>query len=113
MARRNYYPTGALDDITTDILGLLPKTLNDNDHIIIVTGRYRKLTRVVPMSKTTSPYIAAVMLNQWILPYGTLRIILSDNGPQFVAVFWTTVCSILCIQRKMTTALHPHQNGQA
>lgn len=67
-----------------DLLGPLLNTQNDNQYIIFITDWYIKPTHAIPMSKTTSPYTAAVMINHWILPFEISNTILSDNVPQFV-----------------------------
>ena len=106
-------PRGPLADIAMDLLGPLPMTKNGNQFILVITCRYSKLTRSIPMSKTTAPFIATSTLNHWILPYGIPESILTDNGSQFIAEFFKTVCYILGIKRKTTTAYHPQTNGQA
>ena len=106
-------PTGPLDDIAIDLLGPLPRTKNGNSFIAVITDRYSKLTRAIPMKETTAPFMAATLLNNWIIPYGIPNSILSDNGPQFVAEFWKTTLAILGINHKTTTSYHPQTNGQA
>lgn len=51
------------------------------------------------MSKTTAPYVAAVILNNWIFPYGIPNTIFYDNGPQFIAEFFKTICHIFDIRQ--------------
>lgn len=47
-----YIASGALQFIVMDILSLLPKTTNDNQLVVIMTNRYYKFTRAVPILKT-------------------------------------------------------------
>lgn len=96
-----------------DLLGPLPKTRNEDQFIIVITDRYSKLTSSVPISMTTAPYIASVMLNHCIIPYEIPNSILYDNGPQFVAELWKNTCHILGFRLKTTTAYHPQTNVQA
>ena len=110
---RLFPPTGPLQDVAMDLLGPLPKTRLGNQYVLVITDRFSKLTRAIPMAKTTAPFIAAVFLNNWIMPYGIPDTILTDNGSQFIAEFFKTVCHILGVRRKTTTAYHPQTNGQA
>ena len=106
-------PSGPLDDIAMDLLGPLPQTRNGNQFILVITDRYSKLARAIPMNKTTAPFVAAAVLNNWIFCYGIPNTILTDNGTQFISEFFKTVCHIMGIRRKTTTAYHPQTNGQA
>lgn len=99
-----FAPTNPIDDIAIYLMGPLPKTHKENQFIIVSTDRYRKLTRTVPMSNTTATYIDSVIRNHWIIPYGIQNTILTVNGSHFVANFSKTVCHILAVRRKTTTA---------
>ena len=96
-----------------DILGTLPRTRLGNQYILVVTDCFSMLTRCTPMGKTTAPFVAAAFLNNWVMAYGIPDTILTDNGSQFVSEFFKTICYVLGIRRKTTTAYHPQTNGQA
>jgi hypothetical protein len=38
--------------------------------------------------------------------------VVSDRGAQFVSEYWSTLCKILQIDRKLSTAYHPETDGQ-
>lgn len=59
------------------------------------------------MSKTTAPYVAATILNNWISQYDIRNTILSDNCPQSIAKLFKTVCHILGIRQKKATLISP------
>lgn len=40
------------------------------------------------------------------------RILLSDNGPQFVSNFWKEFFSLLQTDIRLTSSYHPQSNGQ-
>lgn len=42
---------GPLELVAIDILVSLPRTLNRNQHVIVMTERYVKLTRAIPAKK--------------------------------------------------------------
>lgn len=94
-----------------DLLGTLQMTKNNNQHII--KDRYRKLRRAVPMSNITAPYVASVLMYHRSFPTGLQNTIISNNGPQFLAVFYKTFCQILGIRRKTKTAYYPATNSKA
>lgn len=64
-----------------DILGPLPRTTSDNQHVVIATGRYSKLTRATRWGEIASTHLATVFLYTWIPPNGIPSYVLTDNGP--------------------------------
>ena len=105
-------PSGPLRDIAMDLISPLPKTKTGATAILVITDRYGKLCRAIPLKKTDSTTVAASMLNNWFYPYGLPDTLLTDNGSQFISAFFEYVCSVLGIKRIGTTAYHPKTNGQ-
>ncbi len=44
--------------------------------------------------------------------YDLLNSIVSDHGLVFTSKFWSSLCYILGIKQKFSTAFHPQTNGQ-
>lgn len=103
---------GPLEFVAIDILGPLPVSTSGNRFVLVVTDRFSKLTRSIPMKMTTAVKVAEQFVEQWIIPYGAPDYLLSDNGPQFVAKFFEAICTCLTIKHLTTTAYHPETNGQ-
>lgn len=89
-----------------DILGPLPKTSAGNQFVFAMNDRYSRLTRAVPVSKTTASRAALTIIDNWIMPYGIPNFLLTDSGQQFVRKFFNALCSILGIKQLTTTAVH-------
>ena len=104
---------GPLEYVAMDILGPLPKSAKGNQYILVITDRYTKLARAIPLATTTAPVVAEAFLDYWVYPYGMPNYLLTDNGTQFVSKFFETICSYLGIKHLTTTAYHPECNGQA
>ena len=51
------------------------------------------------------------MFHGWILRFGVPAVITSDRGAQFTSSLWFTICSLLKIKHKTTTAFHHQSNG--
>jgi len=100
-------------DEATDLFGLLAKTAAGNEYIMVITDRFSKLVRAIPMGKVRAVNCASVLLDYWIGAYGPPDRILSDGGPQFTAQFWHQVCNLLSVEAKVTTPSRPQTNGQA
>lgn len=53
-----------------DIVGLLLKTLIDNQFVLDMTDCFSKLTKSVSAFKTTVSHIAPLLMEEWIVQYG-------------------------------------------
>ena len=103
---------GPLSFVAMDLLGPLPNTAHGNQHVLVITDRFTKLTRSISLQPTISSVVANAFLDNWIYIYGALRYVLTDNNPQFAAKFFDAVCALLGVQQYLTTAYHPQWNGQ-
>ena len=95
-----------------DILGPLPKTEHGNRFLLVITDRFSKLTRTVPLRTITALVVAKAFCDAWVFSYGPPHYLLTDNGTQFNAKFFLAVCRELGIAKIFTTAYHPQTNGQ-
>ncbi|CAN8062790.1 unnamed protein product [Agarophyton chilense] len=96
-----------------DILMPLPNSSHGKRVVLVITDRFIKLTRALPVRKTTATDVATAFLSHCVYPYGTLLYLLMDNGSQFVSKFFSQVCATLGIKYVTTTAYHPQTNDQA
>jgi transposase InsO family protein len=101
-----------LEYVSMDILGPLPKTDHGNRFLLVITDRFSKLTRTVPLRTITAFNVAKAFCDAWVFAYGPPRYLLTDNGAQFAAKFFLAVCRELGIAKVFTTAYHPQTNGQ-
>jgi Integrase zinc binding domain/Integrase core domain len=93
-----------LEFIEIDILGPLPKTAHGNRFLLVISDRFSKLTRTVPMRTNTALAVAKAFCDHWVFAYGPPRFLLSDNGTQFTAKLFVEVCRELGIAKVFTTA---------
>ncbi|CAN8063813.1 unnamed protein product [Agarophyton chilense] len=103
---------GPLKFVAIDLLGPLPQTKNGDQHIIVITDRFSKLTRAIPLKETNSTTLAIAFLNNWVYLYGAPLYLLTDNGSNLESKFFEAVCNLLGIKHYFTTAYHPQMNGQ-
>ena len=57
-------------EITTDLFGPLAKTAAGHEYIMVITDRFSKLVRAIPMGQTRAVDCASVLLDYWIGAYG-------------------------------------------
>jgi hypothetical protein len=104
--------SGPLEFVAMDMLGPLPKTEHGNRFLLVISDRFSKLTRTVPLRTITALGVAKAFCYAWVFSYGTPRYLLTDNGTQFNAKFFLSFCRELGISKIFTTAYHPQTNGQ-
>jgi hypothetical protein len=95
-----------------DILGPLPKTEHGNRFLLVISDRFSKLTRTVPLRTITLLGVAKAFCDAWVFSYGPPCYLLTDNGTLFNAKVFLSVCRELGIAKIFTTAYHPQTNGQ-
>jgi len=99
-------------DIAVDLFGRLPRTAAGHRYILVITDRFTKLVRALPMDVTTAVDCASAVLDYWVAAHGPPDRLLSDGGPQFTSHFWGQVCNLLSIEPKVTSPSHPQTNWQ-
>jgi hypothetical protein len=101
-----------LEYVEVDVLGPLPKTEHGNRFLLVMTGRFSKLTRTVPLRSISAFKVARAFCEKRVFVYGAPRYVLTDNGTQFSAKFLLAVCRELGIGKLFITGYHPQTNGQ-
>ncbi len=65
----------------------------------------------IPLTNTAATDVAAALFSGWICRFGVPDTITSDRGPQFTSNVWNSLCVLLQIKHRPTTAYHPQANG--
>ncbi len=58
------------------------------------------------------PGLAEVIINMIMCYYGVLEAIVTDQSLLFPSKFWSSICYLLEIKKKLFTAFHPKIDGQ-
>jgi len=95
-----------------DLIGPLYKTAAGHRFILVITDRFTKLVRAIPMDGTSAVDCAFVVLDYWVAAYGPSDRLLSDEGPQSTSHLWGQVCNLFSIEPEVTSPSHPQTNGQ-
>ena len=101
-----------LEFVSIDILGPLPRSQSGNKYLLVISDRYSKYTKTVLLRSISSWTVAKAFCEHWAFVFGPPKLLLSDNGGQFMSKFFQSVCNILGTRNLFTTAYHPQTNGQ-
>ena len=104
--------TKPLASLCIDMLGPLTKSKRRYVFLLVITDRFTKLTRVIPLRKITAYNVTVAFFEHWIFPYGPPECVISDNEKQCAAKFFQAVCEQLGISNVFTSTYHPQTNGQ-
>ena len=107
-----FTPNAPVEFVAIDILGKLITKSRGNRYILVISDRYSKLVRTVPLKKISAVHIAQAFVHNWVFVYGPPVTLLSDNGTQFTAKYFQNICRILGTRNVFTTTYHPQANGQ-
>ena len=70
-----------------------------------------KYTIAVQILQQDAQTIARVFVEEIVLKFGILQVILTDQGSNFLSELFTNVCKLLKIKKLKTAAYHPQTNG--
>ena len=101
-----------MEFVAMDFLDPLPKSHSVKRHVLVITDRFTKLSRAIPLRDTNAATTALAFLEHWVFVYGALTYLLTNRRANFTTKFFQAVCSSLGVRNLFTTAYHPQTNGQ-
>lgn len=105
-------PKGPWQSVSMDIITSLP-SCDGYDSILVFVDRFSKYVIFVPTQSTLdSKGFARLFVNHVVVSHGMPTEVVSDRGPQFSSQFWGDVCTLLCVDRCLSSAYHPETDGQ-
>lgn len=83
------------------------------DSICVIVDRFTKMTHYIPCHKTiTAQKLAQIFLREIVRLHDLPNTIISDRGSVFASSFWTELCRLMKIDRRMSTIFHSPTDGQ-
>jgi len=96
-----------------DLIMDLPKSQGFDSILTIVDQGCSKAAKFIPCTKTINGTGVALKYLKHLVPwFGLPKRIISDHDPQFTSAFAKEMCKALGIQQNLSTAFHPHTDGQ-
>ena len=104
-------PGCAFDKIAIDIVGPCQRTKNNNEYILTMQDQLSKFCLAVPLKDTLATTIADTLVKRFICIFGSPRVLLSDQGKNFLSSLMNRVAKRFKIKKIRTTSYHPQSNG--
>jgi hypothetical protein len=106
-------PEGRWTSISMDWITHLPKTKEGFDSIVVFVDRFTKRAHFAECKMSdTAQDLAMIFLREIVRHHGIPLSIVSDRDPKLTSSFWKEVCTLLQVQQRMSTAMHPQTDGQ-
>ena len=102
--------TSPLQLVYMDYLTLEPST-GGQQNILIITDHFTRYAQAIPARNQTARTTAEVLFNNYIVHYGILERLHSDQGANFESKVIEELCRMTGITKSRTTSYHPHGNG--
>lgn len=96
-------PSGTLEPTIIAILGPLKWTKQGNRLIVVITDRYIKLIRAIPISRITVSRVRMVVLEDWIMPCGIPDVFQVHIDRRLISKFFATLWTFLGAKLVTTT----------
>lgn len=98
--------------VVVDLPGAIPKMKRGPQFVLVITDRFSKLVRSVPLRTITATAVGSAFLDHWVYAYGALAYVLFENGTKLVVKILHTACVMLGAKNYFTTACHSQTNVQ-
>ncbi len=83
------------------------------DSILVIVNWLTKMVHYKPIKVTINALaLVEVIIKAVVWHHGLPDSIISDWGSVFTLKFWSSLCYLLGIKRKLSTAFHPQTDGQ-
>lgn len=104
-------PSRPFEKIYMDMVGPLPTTTSGNKYILTFQDDLSKFFWCAPMPDAEAETVAKIFYSEIISKYGIPARLVTDNGTNFTAKLFGSVCKLLRIKKQHITPYHPQANG--
>lgn len=103
--------TFPFEKVYIDIVGpITPISIDGHKYILTCNCDLTKFAIAVPISEASALTTAKAFVHQVILKYGIPKVVVSDNGSNFISDTMKQVSKLLKMKRILTTPYHPQSN---
>ena len=100
-----------LDRVHIDLIGALPRSMNNNRWILVIKDYLTKYVWLVPLRNKSANEVAEAFVNKFVCQAGVPDMVVSDRGNEFVNTLLKNVSKILGVNRVSTTPYNPRSDG--
>ena len=101
----------AFERIGIDLVGPLPITQQNNRYIIVATEYLTRWPEAKAVPDAGANTLAKFIFEEIVCRHGTPKVILSDQGRNFISETIRILCEQFLIKHKFSSPYHPQTNG--
>ena len=101
----------AFERIGIDLVGPLPITTQNNRYIIVATDYLTRWPEAKAVPDAGAETLARFIFEEIVCRHGVPKIILSDNGKNFISDVVKVLCEKFLIKHIFSSPYHPQTNG--
>ena len=101
---RLFHAGAPLERVNIDFLGPLPITKSGNAYVLVIIDAFTKWVECFPLPDQTAETTAVAAVNVFFIRFGYPMKLLSDQGTNFEAALFQSICRILGILKQRTIA---------
>ena len=106
-------PTAPNRRVHVDLFGPIKGQENKKGYVLVMTDAFSKLVSLRAIDDKEAETVAQAFLEGWVYTYGVPKVVLSDQGREFVNKFSAALYEALGVEHKTTSPYHPQTNAQA
>lgn len=99
------------EKIAFDVIGPFKYPDGRKLYGLTIQDDFTKFIQFCGIKDCTAETVGKALVENWILPYGIPKILLSDNGSNLCGEIMTAISSYFNIKRITTSIAHPQSNG--
>ena len=101
--------------ITLDFVSkFTPAEKTQHDQCLVMVDKFSKFVMLKECRTSISAEETARLFHEKVFPlFGAPRVVISDRGPQFTAIFWKEIMSIMQTKVAIASSHHPQTDGQS
>ena len=104
---RRYNAGLPMEEIAIDIMEPFPESEDGDKYVLVVVDSFSKWMEAYAIPNIEVKTIAEKLMLEFISCFGVSVQIKSDRGKQFDCQLFRTMCELLDMEHKMSTAFHP------
>ena len=98
--------------LATDILGpVTPAKTSGAQYLLVFTDYFTKYVVCAPLERITAEDVARAIVENWVLTFGALECLHSEQGSNFCSELLLEGCKIFGIEKTRISPYHPQGNG--